>query len=232
MNPPWRNQYSSVSIPLQDLLDIAFDIPLPLQKWERAKNNGAGTQPFVALESALSNKDLEELLTVLLAVDRSLQAWYAEFSDPSQGSMPFDQRPTTWENGRLDPTELSEGKLFPLSYNFTQFPIAMAFVYFHGIRLQLLKNVEEMCTVLAGRGTVQPYLQNDTMSYSAALSLLRRHEVITSATQILQCTEYSLENDKKLVGPTSFMFAFHVAFSALCRLSKSSERGQYRRELR
>lgn len=39
-------------------------------------------------------------------------------------------------------------------------------------------------------------------------------------------------SDKKLVGPTSFMFAFHVAFSALCRLSKFGERGQYRRELR
>lgn len=146
--------------------------------------------------------------------------------------MPFDQRPTTWENSRLDPDELSEGKLFPMSYTFTQFPIAMAFVYFHGVRLQLLKNVEEMCALLGGRGTIQPHLQSDASSYAAALSLLRQPEVTTSATRILPCAEYFLEDDKKLVGPTSFMFAFHVAFSAFCRLSKDSERGQYRRELR
>lgn len=207
-------------------------MPLPLQKWERAKNNGAGTQPFLALESALSDEDIEGLLTELLAVEGSLQAWHADLSNPRQKSVPFDERPTTWENSRLDSDELPEGKLFPISYNFTHFPIAMAFVYFDGIRIQLLKNVDEMCTILSGRDTVQRHLHSDASSYAAALSLLRGPAVTTSATRILQCAEYFLESDKKLVGPTSFMFAFHVAFSALCRLSKSGERGQYRRELR
>lgn len=82
---------------------------------------------------------MEDLLRELLAVDRKLQAWHSDFNDPSQESMPFGEQPTTWENYRLDPDELSEGKLFPLSYNFTRFPIAMAFVYFEGIRIQLLK---------------------------------------------------------------------------------------------
>jgi len=108
----------------------------------------------LASESALSDKDIEELLRELLAVDRCLHTWHADFSNPNQESMPFDERPTTSENYRLDPDELSEGKLFPTSYDFTQFPIAMAFVYFDGIRIQLLKNVDEMCTVLAGRSTV------------------------------------------------------------------------------
>ncbi len=175
---------------------------------------------------------MEDLLRELLAVDRKLQAWHSDFNDPSQESMPFGEQPTTWENYRLDPDELSEGKLFPLSYNFTQFPIAMAFVYFEGIRIQLLKNVDEVCTVLSGRGTVQSHSQGDASSYATALSLLWGPDVTTSATRILQCADYFLESDKKLVGPTSFMFAFHVAFSALCRLSKSGERGQYRRELR
>lgn len=231
-NPPWRNHYSPVTSPLQDLLDIAFDIPLPLQKWERAKNNGAGSQPFFALESTLSTEDIEELLTELLAVNHKLQTWHADFSDPSQESIPFGERPTTCKNHRLDPDELSEGKLFPTSYTFTQFPVAMAFVYFEGICIQLLKNIDEMCTVLAERGTIQPHLQGGASSYAAALSLLRRPDVTTSVTRILQCAEYFLESDKKLLGPTSFMFAFHVAFSALCRLSKSGERGIYRRELR
>jgi len=184
------------------------------------------------LESALSDENIEELLAELLAVDRNLQAWHTDFSDPSQESMPFDERPTTWDNSRLDPDELSEGKLISTSYNFTQFPIAMAFVYFDGIRIQLLKNLDEMCTVLSGRGTVQSHLQSVASSYAAALSLLWGPDVTTSATRILQCAEYFLDGDKKLVGPTSFMFAFHVAFSALCRLSKCGERGQYRRELR
>jgi len=109
---------------------------------------------------------MEDLLRELLAVDRKLQAWHSDFNDPSQESMPFGEQPTTWENHRLDPDELSEGKLFPLSYNFTQFPIAMAFVYFEGIRIQLLKNVDEVCTVLSGRGTAQSHSQGDASSRS------------------------------------------------------------------
>ena len=181
----------------------------------------------------MTSEHIEALLGQMSRIYNTLQAWHEDFHNPSQQYMRIGVRPTTWEN-RLDSDELLEGKLFSTSYTFSHFPIAMALVYFDGIRIQLLKNMGEMYMVLAARfeSPETASLESHETSHGEALAMLQCQDLITSVTRILQSAEYFFESDKKLVGPTSIMFAFHVAFSALCRLSKSSKKGMYRRQLR
>ena len=237
-SPPWKTHYSSIAAPLQDLLDVAFAIPPLAEKWKDAKFDG--TQVIAGLggrpvpQSSMSDKDMADLLSQLLNIYRLLQKWYEDFIRSNQEYMRIGSQPATWKNSRFDPEETVKGKLFSTSYTFSHFQIALASVYFDGIRIQLLKNIEEIFSELAVRvdSSHGANMVGMNTPYNEALALLQGEDLIISVTRVLECAEYFMDSDKKLIGPTRFMFAFHVSFSALCRLSKTSVRGTYRRQIR
>ena len=235
-SPPWKVHYSSIAAPLQNLLDIAFAIPPLIEKWKYAKFDSlqiiAGLDGQPVPQSSMSTKDIADLLSQLLHIYELLQNWHEDFWRLNQHLMRI--QPATWKNSRLDSEEPVEGKLFSTYSTFSHFPIAMASVYFDGIRIQLLKNIDEICSESAIRIDISgsaPLVNMET-PYKEALALLRGEDLMVSITRVLECAEYFMDKDKKLIGPTSFMFAFHVSFSALCRLSKASARGTYRRQIR
>ena len=192
----------------------------------------AGLTEQALPQSSMSTEDIADLLSQLLHIYELLQNWHEEFSKSNQHLMRI--QPATWENSRLDSEETVEGKLFSTCHTFSHFPIAMASVYFDGIRIQLLKNIDEICSESAIRIELShgASLVSMEIPYKEALTLLRGEDLTLSVTRVLECAEYFMDRDKKLIGPTSFMFAFHVSFSALCRLSKASARGTYRRQIR
>lgn len=235
-SPLWKNNYSSITAPLQDLLDIAFAIPPLVEKWKYAKIDGpqikAGLAGQPAPQSLMSTKDIKDLLSQLLQIYGLLQHWHENFWRSNQQFM--QKRAAIWENSRFDPEETVEGKLFSAYTTFSHFPVAMASVYFDGIRIQLLRNIDEICSEAAIRIEISDSASMVSMEnpYKEALALLRSEDLIISVTRVLECAEYFMDRDKKLIGPTRFMFAFHVSFGALCRLSKASARGTYRRQIR
>lgn len=228
-NPPWKANYSAAAAPLQDLLDIAFGLPPLLEKWKNAKLNSlqavARQSGQSASQDSLSITGMADLLDGMLRIRDNLHTWHEAFWKTHQQSLQIASQPSTWENIYFDPEELMKGKMFSTSYTFSHFPIAMAAIYYDGICIQLFKNAAEICTALAGSTGFQN-------QYNTTFSLLRGEELVTSINRVLQCAEYFLEPDKKLVGPTSYMFAFHVSFSALCRLSKIDPKGTYQRQIR
>lgn len=126
------------------------------------------------------------------------------------------------------------GKLFPISCRFSHFPIAMASVYFDGIRIQLIKLIGEICTELALRTDVSEDLDIETSEApnAKALNLLQGPAAPASVNRILRSAEYFFDSEKKLIGPMTFMFAFHVAFGVPCQASIDTQQRLYRRELR
>ena len=219
-------------MPLQDLLDIAFEMPPLLQKWEAAKADSA--EPWSTFRTSMATIDIAKLLGDMLEINDKFQRWYDDFTSPSHEYMPINERPSIWDNTTLDTEEGAAGKVYRNSYTYTHFPIAMASIYFDGIRIQLLKNVDELCAELAARteASQESMLETRDTSFARAVALLRGPTVLISVERILRSAEYFFDSDKKLVGPTTLMFAFHVAFGALCRLSRGSPKGTYRRELR
>ena len=143
-------------------------------------------------------------------------------------------QPAARENGRLDPEELEEWILFTTTYTFSHFSIGMASIYFDGIRIQLLKNINKMCTELAIRygDPMDASLTSLRTPYLEALYFSQGEDLITSINRVLQCAEYFSDGGTKLTVPSTFMFPFHVSFSALCRLNDRSEKGIYRRQIK
>ncbi|KAG7007640.1 hypothetical protein G7Y79_00009g027490 [Physcia stellaris] len=237
-NPPWKVQYSAAAAPLQHLLDIAFGLPPLLEKWKNAKLNSlqavACQNRHPDSRDSLSTAGMTDLLRDMLKIHDDMYTWHDAFWKTHQHSLQIALQCSTWQNHYFDPEEATEGKLFSTSYAFSHFPVAMTLIYYDCIRIQLFKNADEICTELVARS------ENSTNSgsmgsqnqYIATLDFLRGEELITSINRVLQCAEYFLDKDKRLVGPTSYMFAFHVSFSALCRLSKINPRGTYRRQIR
>lgn len=222
---------------MQDLLDIAFGLPPLLEKWKNAKVNSLqavaqSRQP--ESQDSMSTAGMTDLLREMLHIHDDLYAWHEAFWKTHLHSLQIALQCSTWENIYFDPEEVTEGKMFSTSYTFSHFPVAMTSIYYDGIRIQLFKNADEICTELAARSenSTNSGLMGSQNQYIATLSFLRGEELVTSINRVLQCAEYFLDKDKKLVGPTSYMFAFHVSFSALCRLSKINPRGTYRRQIR
>ena len=233
-------------------MDIAFGIPPLLAQWRSGKVSRPGAEEEgryketgnlriggtamgePALQSLMSVEKIADLLGKLLQVHEELRVWREDFWRLGQESSWIDLQPTTWENERFDTQEVSAGKLFPTSYTFSHFPIAMASVYFDGIQIQLLKNIAEICSVLGIRldDTQGIYRANAQRSFSEAVGLLHGESLSTSITRVLRCSEYFLDSDKKLLGPTTYMYAFHTSFNALCRLKEMSSASNIRRQIR
>ena len=210
-------------------------MPPLVEKWKYAKIDGpqiTGLAGQRASQSSMPSKEIADLLSQLLHIYGLLQNWHEDFWSSNQQFMRVQA--ATWENSQFDPEETVKGKLFSTSNTFSHFPIAMASVYFDGIRIQLLKNIDEICNESAIR--IESSDKANAVSieapYKEALALLQGEDLIISITRVLGSAEYFMDRDKKLIGPTSFMFAFHVSFSALCRMSKLSAKGTYRRQIR
>ena len=237
-NPPWKVYYSAAAAPLQRLLDIAFGLPPLLEKWKNAKLNSLQTVARQSRQSesqgSMSTAGMTGLLREMLQIHEDLYSWHEAFWKTHQRSSQFAMQSSTWENIHFDPAEVTEGKLFSTSYTFSHFPIAMASIYYDGIRIQLFKNADEICTEIAARSetSTNPGFLGSQNQYNATLKFLRGEELVTSINRVLQCAEYFLDMDKKLVGPTTYMFAFHVSFSALCRLGKINPKDAYQRQIR
>ena len=181
----------------------------------------------------MSDQQIQGTLDELLRLYGILHQWYRDFTDPSQQHQ-INLRPTAWENCRLDPSEFVEGKLFPDSYMYSEFPVAIASVYFDGICIQLLKNIGELYGVLNARSSDIDMADVEKIEElcSQSLALLHGEDLLLSVTRILRSAEYFFDRKFKLTGPMNFMFSFHVSFSALCRLNKIEERSLYKRQLR
>lgn len=231
-DPPWKSDYYTAAVPLQNLLDIAFDAPPIFHKWNEAKTRNMDLTQDVG--SSMPKEEIVTALHELLTIQARLESWYDDFINAESAEMPFYEQAMTWQNNWLDPEELTQGKFFQTQLQFRDFPTAMAQIYYDGICCQVMKIMEEMRDELRSRGSPfeTSFTESSKEAFETATSLLQGPTLEDSANRVLRSVPYFFDSDKKDVGPLTFMFAFHVAFSAFCRLRKKGGRGTYRRQLR
>lgn len=207
IDPPWKYEEPQSVTCLQTVIDIAYSIPVLMQKsdsLQRLAQTSRDTSPF---------ESLYRLMVEALGVQRAFDDWKLRFQGSDETYQLYIPRLTT----RPEKTNINNVEsTYPISFAFTTWDAAAASVYYAMSRIYLNGLME----------AIQTDIHNfNTSSNMVDTEHLKRNS-IACADRVCQSIEWFFEDHKKMIGRMVVLAPFEAArglFVRLCEVGTSDQ---------
>lgn len=204
----WKAESSIASLPFQTLLDVVFDLTpnLPGMKAFKSLNT------FTKANAQRRLYDGCHFLEVLRRTVDHLEGWFANMVASQWPDQMYHSKAATW----CSIPSFDEDR-FSYTYTFPDFSIAMAVTFYDAVRIRVLGLIGNIYGMLRQALQESSFMQLDVDQKSVikdVQTLLTSTKLYESATRICRSLEYFFDADKALIGPSTIMFPFHIAYSA------------------
>jgi hypothetical protein len=208
IDPPWKALEPHSANNLQTVSDIAFRIPLAMEKLDHAHNALHLKIPDVGWDDAI----LRSLILEALSIHSALEKWVYRLSSDRQPPYYTTRPARTTKSSIID----SIMNIYPISFEFPNWDSASSFVYHSMSQIyinSLLLDLEHLAQTSSPPGSKMGLPQIN------ARELIEQS--IECADRICQSIEYFLEDNKRLIGRMVVLAPFETTRSLFNQLSKS-----------
>ncbi|KAL2070498.1 hypothetical protein VTL71DRAFT_13524 [Oculimacula yallundae] len=205
INPPWKETEPQSATHFHTVIDISYSIPVLMQKFTRIRQSA---QYF---DDESFTEDLYELLLLILGVQQAFDNWDVLYRGGDETSgLYFPRIASTLNTPEID----NLGSVFPISYEFPNWNIASALMYYEMSRIYLNGLQIQVETCIRQRSLTTEDDPVDTKHLTK--------NSIGCADRICQSVEWFFEDNKKMIGKMVVMAPFEAAkgfFVHLCEVN-------------
>ena len=207
INPPWKYEEVQSSTRLQTLIDIAYSIPVLMQKFDTLPRSAQLSGDTWHLES------LYQIMTEALGVQKAFDNWKLRYQGSDETYQLYIPRLTT----RPQKTDIDNVEsTYPVSFTFATWDAAAASVYYEMSRIYLNG-------LLIG-------IQNAIHNFNASSNMVNPEHLnrnsIACADRICQSMKWFFEDHKKMIGRMVVLAPYEAArglFVQLCEIGTGDQ---------
>ncbi|PVH82204.1 hypothetical protein DL98DRAFT_514250 [Cadophora sp. DSE1049] len=207
IDPPWKFAEPQSITRLQTVIDIAYSIPVLMQKFHSIQRSAQVSGDMSHLES------LYHIMLEALGVQKGFDNWKFRFQGSDETSQLYVPRlATRIEKPEVDILE----SIYPVSFTFPTWDAASASVYYEMSRIYLNDLLIAMQNAIHHFNTSSDMVDTEHLTRNS----------IACADRVCQSIEWFFEDHKKMIGRMVVLAPFEAArglFAQLCEAGTGNQ---------